>query len=170
MKVSGSGFALLTRTSLQSSIVQTFPLCFSEGYFAKIFQAKIQKRTSRILNTVNFVLLLIATGSPLLLWYKFEYSYFFRGLWTVCDHLGCIALFHSGVSMDVARGLSLLANFAGLLALLSEWDLLDRLVKCNISEHLVSCLANFHTGTQALLQYKYSEEEKQKTDRNPEEL
>ncbi|XP_062818142.1 uncharacterized protein LOC134293713 isoform X2 [Anolis carolinensis] len=112
-----------------------------------VFSRKSQKKVYRAVSSINFAMLLIATVTPLLLWYPFQDGYFLRGLWTFCDRFGCNEIFDPGAYLDAAQALSVLTNMVGLIALLSSWEMFKIFVDWDIDENITSCVTNFTTGS-----------------------
>ncbi|XP_042296624.1 uncharacterized protein LOC121915989 [Sceloporus undulatus] len=109
---------------------------------------KTQRTVFRGMSAIAFVMLIISTLTPLLLWYRFQEGYLLRGLWNFCDRNGCNELFDPGTFLDAAQALSIVADISGLIALLSMWEVLNCITDWNVNldENFTSSVANFITG------------------------
>ncbi|CAI5781212.1 Hypothetical predicted protein [Podarcis lilfordi] len=122
-------------------------MILSNKVLLKICQATFREKTYFTLCCINLTLLVIVIGSPLMLWHHYEDAqYLMLGWWTICDQLGCDAIFVINGYMEATQILSILAVLMSLIAVVSSRDLLSHLATVQICEALISSLANFSTG------------------------
>ncbi|XP_034279640.1 uncharacterized protein LOC117669363 isoform X2 [Pantherophis guttatus] len=112
----------------------------------KISPRIFPKKLHNILSSVNFLLFLVTTSTPLLLKFKIYHGSFMNGWWTVCDGFGCSSIVSSSGPLMAARILSVAAVFSSFVALISAWRLLTRLIGREITENLICSLAHFGAG------------------------
>ncbi|XP_039178674.1 uncharacterized protein LOC120298743 [Crotalus tigris] len=114
--------------------------------FDKLFPLNFPRRLHDVLSSINFLLLLVTTSSPLLLRFRLYQGYFLNGWWTVCDGYSCNSVRSSSGPLIAAQVLAVAAVFFGFIALISSWKLLACLIGREITENLISSVAHFGTG------------------------